>query len=150
MGCGLYYFPMELLMTCNVYSKKNELIAQIYNINSMNNTEFPTPDNLSFQFGVGVAKEDKALKTHIHKRAERVINTTSEFLYVINGMMKVGIYDEEENFIQNVELTDNESLLQFVGGHSIYLEKGTKYFEIKQGPYFGREFDKYDLEVENE
>ena len=137
-------------MTCNVYSKKNELIAQIYNLNSMNETEFPTPDNVSFQFGVGVAQEDKVLKTHIHKRAERVINTTSEFLYVIKGLMKVGIYDEEENFIQDVELTDNKCLLQFVGGHSISLEKGTKYFEIKQGPYFGREFDKYDLEVENE
>ena len=37
------------------------------------------------------------------------------------------------------------ALLQFIGGHKIEIAPGTKYFEIKQGPYYGRDFDKYDV-----
>jgi mannose-6-phosphate isomerase-like protein (cupin superfamily) len=126
------------------------LIAQKYNLNDVENTIFPTPENVAFQFGVGVTKEKKVLAPHIHKRVERTIDTTSEFLYVLNGTMIIDIYDEDEKFIKNIILKDNECLLQFIGGHAITLEKNTKYFEIKQGPYYGRDFDKYDLKVNNE
>jgi len=132
-----------------IYSNKI-LIAQKYNLNDVENTNFPTPSETTFQFGVGVAKEKKILAPHIHKRVERTIDTTSEFLYVLNGTMSVDIYDEKEIFIKKIILKNNECLLQFIGGHAITLEKNTKYFEIKQGPYYGRDFDKYDLKVDNE
>ena len=37
------------------------------------------------------------------------------------------------------------ALLQFIGGHKIEIKSGTKYFEIKQGPYYGRDFDKFNV-----
>ena len=123
----------------------NELIAQKYNLNEIESTIFPTPDISTFQFGIGISNEDKILKPHIHKRVERVINTTAEFLYVLDGEMEIDIYDENEQFIKKIILYKNECLLQFIGGHAIFLKEGTKYFEIKQGPYYGRDFDKYDL-----
>ena len=90
------------------------LIGQVYDLNLAKGVNFPTLDEQEFQFGFGVADEDKILTPHIHKRVERVIQTTSEFLYVVNGLMTI-------------------------------LKKDTKYFEIKQGPYYGRDFDKYEL-----
>ena len=46
---------------------EDKLVAQIYTIDNINETMFPTPEENELQFGVGVAQEDKVLKTHIHK-----------------------------------------------------------------------------------
>jgi hypothetical protein len=123
-----------------------KLIAQVYSINEATKTDFPTPAEATFQFGVGVNAEDKIYKTHIHKNAKREIETTSEFLYVVNGQMDVDVLDEDANIVEKVSLTDNMALMQFFGGHAIRTKAGTKYFELKQGPYKGRDFDKYDVE----
>jgi hypothetical protein len=133
-------------MKRDIFNKVNELIAQVFSLNEATATSFPTPEDKTFQFGVGVIDHDKIYKTHIHKRSERNIQTTSEFLYVIHGLMTVNILDESSEKIETVELRDNMCLLQFFGGHAIEVKKGTKYFEIKQGPYLGRDFDKYDIE----
>jgi len=121
------------------------LIAQVFDLNAMNGVVFPTPVLASFQFGFGEILENKVLIPHIHKRVKREIDTTSEFLYVIYGEMIIDVLDEQERFLEKVVLKDNMALLQFVGGHRIELLSGTKYFEIKQGPYFGRNFDKYNV-----
>ena len=68
------------------------LIAQVYDTNSIDNTIFPTPASNEMQFGVGIAAEDKTLKTHIHKVVKREIFNTSEFLFVISGLMTIEIY----------------------------------------------------------
>lgn len=121
------------------------LIAQVYDINAMDGINFPTPESATFQFGFGQISENKALIPHIHKRVKREIDTTSEFLYVIHGEMVIDVLDEEERFIEKVILNDNMALLQFIGGHKIEIKSGTKYFEIKQGPYYGRDFDKFNV-----
>ena len=125
---------------------EDKLVAQIYTIDNINETMFPTPEENELQFGVGVAQEDKVLKTHIHKVFKREINNTSEFLYVLEGLMTVKIYHADESIIETVYLKPGMALLQFIGGHSIKLDKGTKYFEIKQGPYMGQDADKYFIE----
>lgn len=124
----------------------NTLIGQVYDMNLTVGVSFPTSEEQSFQFGFGIISEDKVLAPHIHKRVERVIDTTSEFLYVIDGLMTIEIYDENEKYLETVKLGDNQALLQHVGGHAIKIRKGTRYFEIKQGPYYGKEFDKYPIE----
>lgn len=133
-------------MTTDLISK-GTLIAQVFDINSMKGTDFPTPESASFQFGFGHIVEKKVLTPHIHKRVKREIETTSEFLYVIQGQMIIDVFDEKKRLIDKVILKENMALLQFIGGHKIEIAPGTKYFEIKQGPYYGRDFDKYDLKV---
>ena len=59
--------------------------------------------------------------------------------------MIIDILNEKGAFIEKVILLDNMALLQFIGGHKIEIKAETKYFELKQGPYYGREFDKFDL-----
>ncbi len=124
------------------------LIAQIYNMNKIEGVEFPTPSDATFQFGFGEIKKDKILIPHVHKRVKRKIDTTSEFLYVISGEMIVDVLGEDEKFIERVVLNDNMGLLQFIGGHRIELKSKTKYFEIKQGPYYGRDYDKYNVKFD--
>ena len=122
------------------------LIGQFYDLNLIKEAGFfPTLNTQEFQFGCGVADRDKVFAPHIHKRVERTVYTTTEFLYVINGLMTVEIYSEDEQYVQTIYLKDNQAFLQYFGGHRISLQQGTKYFEIKQGPYYGRDFDKYEF-----
>ena len=125
------------------YNKK--LVAHVYDMNKIQGVSFPTPELASFQFGFGEILNDKIIPSHIHKNAKREISNTAEFLYVVSGKMIIDILFENEKFVQQCVLNDNMALLQFCGGHKIEIKSGTKYFEIKQGPYFGREFDKYDI-----
>ena len=134
-------------MIKDLFDSKGGLIAQVYHLDTIDKTSFPTPENVTFQFGVGVNAAEKIYKTHVHKPALRKIETTSEFLYVLEGKMVVDVYDEDHVIIETVELGSQCALLQFYGGHGIKTEENTKYFELKQGPYYGRDFDKYDLEV---
>lgn len=126
---------------------KNVLVAQFFDINKMKGTIFPTPPSSTFQFGFGEITENKKLTPHIHKRVKREITTTSEFLYVIHGKMIIDVLDEDEKFVEQIILKNNMALLQYVGGHKIEIKSGTKYFELKQGPYLGRDFDKYNVKV---
>lgn len=123
----------------------NILVAQVYDMNSIRGVIFPTPESSTFQLGCGKIESNKILTPHIHKRVKREIETTSEFLYVIEGEMNIEVLDENEKFLENIKLKRNMGLLQFNGGHRIEISSGTKYFEIKQGPYYGRDFDKYEI-----
>ena len=123
------------------------LIALVYDMSKMNGVTFPTPELATFQLGFGEINEDKILIPHIHKKVKREIETTSEFLYVIHGEMIIDVLDEDEKFLEQIILKNNMALLQFVGGHKIEIKSGTKYFEIKQGPYYGRDFDKYNVKL---
>ncbi len=120
----------------------NKLIAQKFIINEVSESMFPTPDNCELQFGIGVINEEKIFKPHIHKDAKRVIYNTSEFIYVIDGEMLIEILAPNEDPVLTLKIKKNEGFLQFYGGHKIVASKNTRYFEIKQGPYNGQDFDK--------
>ena len=92
----------------------DKLIAQIYNIYEMQETIFPTPGESELQFGFGISKEKKVLKTHIHKKIDRKINNTSEFLFVIEGQMDITIFNEKEEIINKVSLSPGMAILQFL------------------------------------
>lgn len=127
--------------------KNDQLIGQIYNFNNIETIGFPTPLDECFQLGFGYITEDKQFVPHIHKKVRREVEKTSEFLYVISGEIIIDIYDEHEEFVSNIVLQDGMGLLQFTGGHKILMKKNTKYFELKQGPYLGRNVDKYELSL---
>ena len=136
----------ESLGVKNFFNNQGELIAQIYNITEMNFSCFPTPENFTFQFGYGQVSDKKKLRPHIHKKLLRELSNTAEFIFVIDGSMFINVLDESSNKIASITLKSNMCLLQHKGGHSISIAKNTRYFEIKQGPYFGNDRDKYFLD----
>jgi hypothetical protein len=121
---------------------KGKIIAHFYNLNNFEETHFPTSSEMAMQFGFSFNTEKKEIEKHVHNKISRSIKGTSEFIYVINGKMKVKIFDQDGDFISDLVIKDNQALLQFEGGHSFQIEKGTKFFEIKQGPYLGQKADK--------
>jgi hypothetical protein len=128
---------------------KGTVIVQIYDLNSIEETSFPTPENWSFQFGVGCAGlEDKIFKPHVHKNASRELQNTAEFIYVTEGSMEIQFLDETGKKLSRHTICKGMAFLQMEGGHAITANAGARYFELKQGPYLGRDFDKFDVILE--
>ena len=119
-----------------VLDSDNNLLAMLINLdNDSQRTEFFTDNTLDFQAALFNLKKGEEIKRHIHNKNIRQISTTTEAIYVINGKIQVGVYDNEKNFVDEVEVNTNELILLFNGGHSMNVLKDTKFFEIKQGPY---------------
>ena len=66
---------------------------------------------------------------------ERIIKSTSEALIMVNCQVLVTIYDDEKIKIHESVIKAGEVVVFFNGGHELYVQKDSYFFEIKQGPY---------------
>jgi len=121
---------------------EGRVIAHIYDLNQDGGMTFPTPADAEMQCGFGLVAEAKTLKPHVHKVLARETQNTSEFILVLSGAMHVDFYDPEGRKVESTTLTPQTALLQFIGGHGFQVEAGTRYVEVKQGPYYGETADK--------
>ena len=54
---------------------------------------------------------------------------------MIDGKIKVDLYDKENVFIETVIIQKGEIIVMLDGGHSIEILEDSKFVEVKQGPY---------------
>jgi hypothetical protein len=125
-------------------------LAYLYDMSRIEGTVFTTPDECIFQIGLVRDADGKVYQPHIHTPLERNITGTCEFLFIVSGRMDIIVLDEQAKAVGTVVLTAQQALLQVRGGHAISTEPGTAFFEIKQGPYPGRDVEKYDVELSDE
>jgi len=118
------------------------LIAQVYSLSQSGVVSFPTPENAEMQCGFGQVAEDVSIPAHIHNSVHRTISNTSEFILIIEGNMRVVFLGESGKELCTLNLGALECFLQFRGGHQIEFSAGTRYVELKQGPYLGHYKDK--------
>ncbi|MDG1707561.1 MAG: hypothetical protein P8H03_02310 [Emcibacteraceae bacterium] len=134
-----------------ICDSEGKVLVQIYDLNNIETTSFPTPENWSMQFGVGCAEtNDKVFIPHVHKDASRKLQNTGEFIYVTKGRMEIFFLDQKGSKLKKVSLSKGMAFLQMEGGHAIKAIAGSNYFELKQGPYLGRNIDKFDVEIEGD
>jgi hypothetical protein len=125
------------------FDNNKGLIALVIDFARLDSHHFFTPASAEFQLGFGCVDKGYSFDPHIHKTAPRSISNTSEFIYVLSGRLSIQLYDVMENKLDNIRVAPGCAVLQFFGGHAISADKNTRYFEIKQGPYVNKDFDKY-------
>lgn len=125
-----------------IVANGDRLIAHVYDLSQAHPVFFPTPEDAEMQCGFGQVSRVTEIPAHIHNPIERNIASTSEFVLVLEGSMKVTFIDEKEQSIKSFQLGELECFLQFSGGHQIEFAEGTRYIELKQGPYLGNSKDK--------
>lgn len=104
---------------------------------------FITPNELFVQVGSWWYPEGKKLASHVHKDFERKAMRTQEMTYVKKGSMRVLLYDEEQNYLQDFILYEGDLAVFAYGGHGYeILEDNTKIIEAKNGPFVDVETDK--------
>ena len=104
---------------------------------------FITPNELFVQVGSWWYDKGKKLASHVHNNFERIAMRTQEMTYVKKGSMRVLLYDEEYNYLQDFILNEGDLAVFAYGGHGYeILEDGTKIIEAKNGPFVDVETDK--------
>tara|TARA_R110002074_G_scaffold364046_1_gene537433 strand:- start:1019 stop:1432 length:414 start_codon:yes stop_codon:yes gene_type:complete len=84
---------------------------------------------------------------HKHKDLERRTYTTQEAWVIISGKIKAEIWDTNDLLVYETELRSGDCLVALRGGHCFkVLEENTILYEFKNGPYYGVDKDKSDIE----
>lgn len=99
--------------------------------------KFFTPPSYPFQIGFHNRPKNIKLKPHLHPIHNFFIKSSQEVLYLLNGKIKVDLYDENKKFLVAKILKTGDSILFVGGGHGIKFLEASRIFEIKQGPYVG-------------
>ena len=104
---------------------------------------FITPNDLFVQVGSWWYDKGKVLARHVHNDYDRVARRTQESVYVRRGSMKVTLYSEEREYLQDYILKEGELAVFAYGGHGYeILEDDTQIIESKNGPFIDVDTDK--------
>ena len=108
---------------------------------------FFTPENFPFQAGLQNRLKGEQVVAHFHKPLLHLESLpVQEFLYVLSGKAVVDLYYTERGAqvgakIAEVVLGSGDSIILNTG-HGVTFLEDTKFFNIKQGPYRGRDEEK--------
>ena len=83
-----------------------------------------------------------------HKHLPVIRNTegTQEIWILLSGSILATIYDLDNEFLDEIKLTEGDAIVLHRGGHSLKsLDDDTIFYEIKNGPYKGIENDKVSI-----
>jgi len=129
-----------------IYSKVNtdKIIASIIKLENI--TDYRTdlsPENEYIQVSARSIKKGVKVPAHTHLPIDRHTNITQETWIIISGKIELELFDLDNSFICKKIIEAGGSVTLYRGGHSLKVkEQNTVMYEIKNGPYFGIEFDK--------
>jgi len=104
---------------------------------------FITPNELFIQVGSWWYEKGKKLASHIHNEFPREAFRTQEMTYVKKGSMRVFLYDEDQNYIEDYIIKEGDLAVFAYGGHGYeILEDDTQIIEAKNGPFIDVNTDK--------
>ncbi len=119
-----------------ILDQEENLLAYIIRFEDIKEgKDFITSNDAEFQLASFNLSDDTVIERHYHPKQERKIKYTNEVLIVLDGELKVDIYDNEKNHIQTVNLKSLDTIALIDGGHGISFNSQTKFIEVKQGPY---------------
>jgi mannose-6-phosphate isomerase-like protein (cupin superfamily) len=98
---------------------------------------FFTPGEFSQQLGMLVHAKGKIVKRHRHKLVKREIFRTQEVLVLLEGKIKVELYNDKKKKLRTVIMKPGDAVLLARGGHKVKVLEAAKIIEVKQGPYAG-------------
>ena len=76
-------------------------------------------------------KHNKRKKNAIPK-----IDSTTEVLIILKGILRVDFYSYNEKYLFSKKLYANDLIMLSNGGHGFKILKDVEMIEVKQGPYF--------------
>ncbi len=93
--------------------------------------------------GVKFPKDYSFSGAHKHLPHHRTTMKTQEAFIVIDGSVELTMYDLDNNILGKEKLNSGDCYIYLDGGHALKILSEQAYFyEIKNGPYLGRDKDK--------
>lgn len=107
---------------------------------------FVTEDRHPMQVATMRRKAGDVVRPHTHRLIPRKLFQVSETIVVVSGEMRLSVYTYMHGrHVKTVTLRAGDSAVLLGGGHSIEFVEETDFYEVKQGPYYGRETDKVEF-----
>ena len=103
---------------------------------------FVTQDHDPLQVGIFERDAGYEVQKHRHKERDVQLKSIGEFLWIQSGAAKVSLYDDAWNLVREVTVCAGDCAILLRGGHSLLMLEPTRFLEVKQGPYPGKEMDK--------
>ena len=100
--------------------------------------EFVRDPEDSLQLARMVKSENEEVPDHFHNAVERTIIGTGEVLFLERGVVSISIYDDSQELIEELILVSGEAIVLLRGGHGLKMLEDTIIYEVKQGPYLGK------------
>jgi hypothetical protein len=89
----------------------------------------------------------RTFQPHRHIPLKRESSITQESWVIISGKIKATYYDMDDSIICEEMLEQGDCTITLYGGHNYTsLEDGSLIYEMKLGPYLGREADKVAIQ----
>lgn len=98
---------------------------------------FFTPDDFSQQLGLLVHPKGRTVERHRHKAGKGPVVRTQEVLFVLDGKMRLDLFDESGTKLKAVILKAGDSILLARGGHKATFLTDSRILAVKQGPFAG-------------
>jgi len=112
-------------------------------------TNFFSPAESSFQFGLLAHEAGFVEPPHYHKEFDRVIRDLQQMFVVQRGIVDVDLYDDEGKMIETVRLKQGDAIVLIHGVHAIKVIEDMQCISVKQGPFLGAENDKIMVSVKD-
>jgi cupin fold WbuC family metalloprotein len=133
-----------------IYSKKepDKLLHLINRLDEIVERTNVAPDDQFIQLATLRMEKGKTFRPHQHiwKDSPRDKVIAQESWVVIQGSVRVYMYDIDGTFLETEIINKGDCSMTFEGGHTYeILEEDTVVYEYKTGPYTGIENDKVFL-----
>ena len=111
-------------------------------------TQFFSPPESSFQFGLLAHEAGYREPAHYHKSFERRIEDLQQLFVVQRGIVDVELYTDDGRLFRVIRLEPGDAIVLIRGVHAIHVIEDFQALSVKQGPFFGDEVDKVEVVVE--
>ena len=127
-----------------IYKHQGEILSIVYKDEDwVEGLNFITPNEMFVQVGSWWYHKGKKLASHVHNDFERMAIRTHEMIYVKKGSVRVLLFDNDQNYLENFILNKGDTAVFAYGGHGYeILEDNTQVIEAKNGPFVNVEIDK--------
>ncbi len=109
---------------------------------------FLTPSSMPLQLGLLVHPAEKYIKPHVHRNQDKLVHSTYEVLFVIEGRIEIQFYSPVGKLLGVQQMAAGDVIILMNGGHGLRVLERCCILEVKQGPYYGVEAEKVYLSEE--
>ncbi|MFC2167409.1 hypothetical protein ACFLRW_00340 [Acidobacteriota bacterium] len=98
---------------------------------------YVTPVEFPQQLGMLIHSKGKIVKRHQHKLIKRKRFRAQEVLVILDGKIRVDLYDNKIELLKSAFLSSGDTILLAEGGHRVEILEDAKIINLKQGPHIG-------------
>ena len=110
-------------------------------------TQFFSPSESSFQFGLLAHKAGFFEPPHYHKPFPREVSDLQQMFVMQRGRVVVELYSDDGKLLREIDLRAGDAIVLIHGVHALRVLEDFQAISIKQGPFLGSENDKITVDV---